>query len=256
MARHDVAVAYLHPNTVGHNFHQSLLQLALYDQHNHNRLGQWLTMRSGSGGIVEARNQIHEQVADLPSSIQWLLWIDADMGFAPDSLDRLLAAADPVDRPIVGGLCFAWKEIQPDGLNGFHCVARPTIFDWVEHDDGHKRFTGVVEFPTDEVMSCAATGTAFLLVHRSVVERVAESRDTHGRWFDRIKGSDGSLLGEDISFCVRATAAGFPIHVHTGVVTNHLKELWVTDAVYDQERLIHSVMARTADPVESPTDGS
>jgi GT2 family glycosyltransferase len=219
-----------------------MIQLVLWDAQHDGRLGQWLSMRSGSGGIVEARNQVHEQVADLDASIQWLFWIDADMGFEADALDRLLAAADPVERPVVGGLCFAWKEIQPDGMSGYHCVSRPTIFDWVEHPDGHKRFTGVVDYPRNELVQCAGTGTAFLLVHRSVIEAVGANVEEQGRWFDRIKGSDGSKLGEDISFCVRVTAAGFPIHVHTGIRTNHLKEAWISESVFDSERVVAAAL--------------
>lgn len=234
----DVALAYLHPNQVGHNFHQSVLQMVMMDFQTERRLGQWLTMRAGSGGIVEARNELAAQFLQLDDKVQWLFWIDADMGFPADGLHRLLAAADPVERPVMGGLCFAWKEIEPDGLNGYHCVARPTIFDWVEHPDGIKRFTGVVDYPRDEVFECAATGTAFLLMHRSVVEAISKEQ----RPFDRLRGTDGSLLGEDISACVRISAAGFPIHVHSGVHTNHLKEAWISEAVYDQERIISQVV--------------
>lgn len=243
MPSNDVVLAYLHPNQVGHNFHQSLLRMVMFDMANGQRLGQYLTMRAGSGGIVEARNEVWDQFMALDSRPEWCLWIDADMGFDCDALHQLLEVADPVERPIVGALCFAWKEVQPDGLGGYHCVARPTIFDWIEHPDGHKRFTGVDDYPRGEVVKCAGTGTAFLLVHRTVIEKVAESVDEQGRWFDRLKGSDGSRLGEDISFCVRAASAGFPIHVHTGVVTNHLKELWVQDSVFAEQQTLGRFLA-------------
>jgi hypothetical protein len=90
-------------------------------------------------------------------------------------------------------------------------------------------------------------------VHRSVIEKVAESAEEHGRWFDRLKGSDGSRLGEDISFCVRAASAGFPIHVHTGVVTNHLKELWVQDSVFAEQQTLGRFLAAQQEAVD--TDG-
>jgi len=232
----DVALAYLHPNNVGHNFHQSLMQLVMRDFQIDGRLGQYLSIRSGSGGIVEGRNSLAEQFLELDANVEWLFMVDADMGFEPDALDRLLAAADPTERPVVGGLCFAWKELQPDGLGGYHCVARPTIFDWVEHEDGVKRFTGVVNYERDAMVQCAATGTAFILMHRTVIEAICEA--SGGRPYDRLRGTDGSLLGEDISACVRIVAKGFPIYVHTGIVTNHLKELWVGESIYDQERII------------------
>lgn len=241
----DVALAYLHPNQVGHNFHSSLLKLVLWDSQRDRRLAQYLTMRSGSGGIVEARNKVVRQfLDDVESDVEWLFWLDADMGFAPNTLDALLAYADPVERPIVGGLCFAWKELEQDGLGGFHCAARPTLYHWVEQDDGHKRFVGLADYPRNELLPVAGTGSACILIHRSALEKVDAM--PNGAPYDRIKGSDGSLLGEDISFCVRATACDLPIHVHTGIHTNHLKELWVTESNLDAERIVMQAVAGAA----------
>ena len=62
MPSNDVVLAYLHPNQVGHNFHQSLLRMVMFDMANGQRLGQYLTMRAGSGGIVEARNDVYQQL--------------------------------------------------------------------------------------------------------------------------------------------------------------------------------------------------
>lgn len=242
--RHDVAICYPHPNDVGHNFHQSFCQLLAYDFANGQRLGPWLAMRCGAGGLVEARNQITQDFLKLDESVEWMWWQDVDMGFAPWHLDRLLKVADPVERPIVGALCFAWKETTLDGIGGFYCVPRPTIYDWVEHEDGHKRFTGKVEWPRDEVIQVAGTGTGSLLVHRSVMEAIAETAETEGDWFDRLRGSDGKRLGEDISFCVRATSKGFPIHVDTGLKTNHLKNVWVDERIYDQHLVLTQVLAQ------------
>ena len=41
--------------------------------------------------------------------------------------------------------------------------------------------------------------------------------------------------GEDVSFCVRAAAAGFPIHVHAGVRTTHHKAVWVSEPHYFEQ---------------------
>jgi hypothetical protein len=64
-----------------------------------------------------------------------------------------------------------------------------------------------------------------VLIHRSVFEKI---RDGYGpNWFDRVvipKGPKGATkFGEDMSFCIRAKACGFPIYVHTGVKTTHDK---------------------------------
>jgi glycosyltransferase involved in cell wall biosynthesis len=161
----------------------------------------------------------------IESDSEWLLSVDSDMGFAPDSLDRLLEVADPVKRPIVGGLCFASRETGQDGLGGYRTVPRPTVLVYTDQN-GKRGFRGVSYFPVNRVMQCDATGMAFVLIHRSVFERISTEYD--GKFYDRIEAPDG-FLGEDVSFCVRAGALGFPVHVHTGVRTNHHKPQWVSD---------------------------
>jgi hypothetical protein len=39
-------------------------------------------------------------------------------------------------------------------------------------------------------------------------------------------------MGEDLSFCLRAGAAGIPIHVHSGVRTTHFKPAWLGESDY------------------------
>lgn len=221
----SVCLSYVHSNEVAHSWHQSVLDLYAWDlgHHGHIVRGGYLAMRCGTGGLVEARNQVAQQF--LEGDAEWLFVVDSDMGFTPDTLDRLLDAADPVHRPIVGALCFAQRETQRDGMSGFRCAPRVTILDLVDTGQG-KRFAGRAEWPPGAVVQCAATGMACIVIHRSVLERL---RREHGpRWFDRIPGPDG-LLGEDVSFCVRAGAAEIPVFVHTGVRTTHLKQLWLSE---------------------------
>jgi hypothetical protein len=164
----------------------------------------------------------------LESDAEWVLMVDADMGFEPVVLDQLLSVADPVERPIVGGLCFAQREAFDDGSHGFRCVPRPTIFDYIQHDDGHWRFTGRAHYPVNSLVQCAATGAAMLLIHRRVAELVLENYGP--TWFTRVTGTDDSVMGEDISFFVRTQALDIPLHVHTGIRTTHLKQLWLGES--------------------------
>lgn len=225
----DVVVTYLHPHEIAYSFHGSLLQLVGWDVSHDRRISHWNAVSCGTGGLIAGRTK---SVTDfLAGDEDWLLVIDSDMGFEPDALDQLLAAAHPTERPIVGGLCFAQKEIAPDPSYGFRCEPRVTIFDWVALEEGGpKRFVGRGHYPVNTLVRCAGTGMAFVLVHRSVFEKIAEQ---HGpTWFDRIPGSDGELLGEDISFCLRAGSAGFPLFVHTGVKTTHMKTVWLSETDY------------------------
>lgn len=223
MARNDVLLGYLHPHEISSSFHKSLNGLVGWDLSHDRRLNGWASIKCASGGIPEGRNELAKAL--LKSNCDWLFMVDADMGFEPVALDQLLALADPKERPMVGGLCFAQREAHDDGYHGFRCIPRPTIFDWVPHEDGHWRFTGRSHFPVNTLIKSAATGGAFILIHRSVFERI---RDDQGEtWFDRVRGTDGSLIGEDISFFVRCQALEIPLYIHTGIRTTHMKQLWL-----------------------------
>lgn len=199
------------------------MSLVGWDMAHDRRLNGWASIKCASGGIPEGRNQLAEAL--LKSDCEWLFMVDADMGFEPVALDQLLSIANPVDKPIVGGLAFAQREAFDDRAGGFRCIPRPTIFDWVQHEDGHWRFTGRSHYPTNTLIKCAATGGAFLVIHRTVFEDI--KKEYGNVWFDRIRGTDESLIGEDISFFARCQALEIPCHVHTGVRTTHMKNLWL-----------------------------
>jgi hypothetical protein len=239
-AAEAVTVAYVHQNQVAYSWHHSMVELVGYDLANRCRVlqGGYIGMRYGSDGLVQARNQAVRHFLD-DGKADWLLWIDTDMGFQPDTVDRLLAAADPTDRPVVGALAFTQTEKTDDGMGGWRCHATPTVFDWakVPGPDGAEQMGFAVrwDFPPNTLVRCHGTGAACVLIHRSVFERVERA---HGRvWYDRVPNtSTGQLLGEDLSFCLRAGALGIPIHVHTGVQTSHLKATWLGDQDYQQQR--------------------
>jgi hypothetical protein len=184
-----------------------------------------------SSGVVEGRNEVVREF--LVSPAEWLFFVDSDMGYSPDALDRLMEVADAKERPIVGGLCFGFGPVK-DQLGAGHSLIKhpfPTIFDIRETDDdiGFQARWGYVP---GAVQQCAATGAAMLLVHRSVFEAMAD-KFGEGCWFDRMRHPKAKKLwGEDTSFCVRAGMLNFPIFVHAGVETSHSKVIHVTQAVY------------------------
>lgn len=228
-----VAVAYIHSNDVAYSWHFSLLQLFVADLAGPQRIrrGGVIAISVEGGQLTLARNKAVRHL--LESDASWMLWLDTDMGFPGDLLERLLAAADPVERPIVGALCFSQRKLGPDGMGGYHVVATPTIFDWapVPTADGDELegFGIRWDYPADQVIRCGGTGSAAVLVHRSVFERIAEKYGAE--WYHRVPARHGSM-GEDLSFCMRATALDIPIHVHTGVRTTHAKRIWLAEHDY------------------------
>jgi hypothetical protein len=220
-----VTVAYVHGDNgdrVSHSWQASLSQLIDRDAPT-GRLASWISQRCGTDGLATARNMAATDFLDEHDG-EWLLWLDTDMGFEPDILDRLLASADPVDRPVVGALCFTWFEAVPDGLFGYRCYPRPTILDW-HREDGQTGFKARADYPVNALVRCSATGMAAVLIHRSALEAV---RAVHGdHWYDRTPSVNDKFFGEDVSLCMRWGALSIPVHVDTGVRTTHHKSIWV-----------------------------
>lgn len=228
----SVCLAYVHSNEVAHSWHRSVIDLLGYDLSHKQRVlrGGFSATHCGTGGLVAARNDTAARF--LGGDAEWLFWVDTDMGFAPDTVDRLLSSADPTDRPVVGALCFSQHGLTPDGMGGFRFRASPTLYRWARTPDGQEGFSAWLDYPHDELVPVAGTGSACLIVHRDVLAKMAE---VHGpNWYSRMTNpTTGQLVSEDLSFCARAAGCGFPIHVDTRVKTSHLKPVWLSEDDYD-----------------------
>ena len=236
--KHDVALAYLHSDELAANFHASLFNLFGYDMSHEGRILHHIRIKTTLMGLPQARNRACQETLDSPC--QWLFFVDSDMGFEPWALDQLLLFADPVERPIVGGLCFSQRTEEIDGRNGFRCYPRVTIFEWREQEDGSHRFNGALHYPINTLVRCGATGGAFVLIHRSVLEKIG------GDWFTQTPDETGQMQGEDISFFDRCRKLEIPVHIHTGIRTTHYKHLWLAEEDFWQSFL--------APPATEPVD--
>lgn len=231
MSDTSVCLAYVHGVEVAYSWHASVLALIGHDMAHRQRVvsSGWIAVRYGTGGIVDGRNKAVRMF--LETDAEWLFWVDTDMGFAADTVDRLLESADPVERPMVGALCFAQSEESLDGMGGFRCRPRPTLFAWGERDNGEQGFAPMYDYPRGELVEVAGTGSACVLIHRAVFEKIAaESGES---WYSRLSNpTTGQLIAEDLSFCARALQLGYRIHVDTRVKTTHLKHLWLSEEDY------------------------
>lgn len=240
-----VAVAFVHEDHVDYNFFHSFLQLIGYDAEHNGRVwrGGFIAERGTTGDLPGSRNRtVVDFLAD--GKAEWLLWVDTDMGFEPDAVERLLEAADPVERPVMGGLCFAQREDEPDGVGGFRPIAWPVLMDWTTYD-GRGGWQIRWDYPRNTVTQCHGIGSAFVLIHRGVFERVkalyAQLSGDPGwsGWYTRVTNpTTGELVGEDLSFCARLMQAEIPVHVHTGVQTTHRKNIWLQEQDYWRQRAL------------------
>ena len=220
-----VVIAYPYGHEVSARFMHSLMKTLVHDANHRRRvLGceGFIAVSSGAN-ITNARNEIVVAFLDYTEA-DWLLFIDTDMVFDADIVDRLVEAAHPEKRPILGGLCFsinADKHLGP--------LARPTIYGFSD-DSKVVRFE---DYPRDQLVQVGATGTGCLLIHRSVLAKMrADDRFPAAyKWFQ--EQAFGSIpAGEDITFCVRAGACGFPIYVDTRIKVGHEKPFVVDEGMF------------------------
>lgn len=219
-----LVIAYIHPGQVSAYFLEAMLGTVLVDDRREQRI-QTILQDWSSANVSQSRNKLTAKFLD-EYDAEWLLWIDADMAFTPDAVYGIMAKADPEKYPIVGGLCFG----------AFHDRLFPTIYLWGENPDGKLVTYRPTEYPLNQMVYVAATGAAFLLIHRSVLHKIRD----HGfsktfPWFQETE-YDGDPVGEDLTFCLRAAQLGIPVFVDTSVKIGHHKSTVLTEDVFLAQR--------------------
>lgn len=242
MIRGSVVVGYLDGGKWSACFGLSYRDLCLFDVMASQRIvrkgGKELRNLCGSGGIVAGRNKVAEDFVDHTDG-EWLWFIDTDMGFASNTVDQLVASADPTTRPVMGALCFQLKR-QPQGpLYAERTFMAPTLYEYLELES-ELGFRPIRDYERDRVVRVAGTGAACLLIHRSAL--VTLRAKYGGAWFEPLThpaGDNGKprTFSEDLAFCIRLQACDIPVHVDTRVKTTHEKgALFLDEEMYDRQR--------------------
>jgi len=223
-----VTLAWIDPGQVEGQFATSLIELF---RARPERLVAFLRVEGGL--LSRQRNEVVKGFLD-NGSAQWLLMVDSDQALPVEAFDKLVAAAHEKERPVVAGLYFGTLP-NPTGL-----LPTPVPHFYRRADDGIM-VTPVVDYPQDQVIDIDAAGTGCLLVHRSVLETIRDNADpSEGDawcWF-RDLPLNGHWVGEDIYFCRRIKALGFPIHGHTGAILPHRRKYWLDERQHEAARLV------------------
>jgi GT2 family glycosyltransferase len=201
----EVIIGYITGGWNRDEFSDSLIMSLLSDD----AVGGYIKVNPGPL-VALGRNLLTGQF--LGRDQEWLMMVDTDIVFSRDAVSRLLASADPVERPIMSGLYHIFEKGKKV----------PAVYANVSDDPGGIDLVPYDAPDEDIVARAFATGAGFLLVHRSVFEKIKAMSEDQPSWFREIV-VDGRDFGEDISFCLRANVAGFPIHVNTGVRVGHIK---------------------------------
>lgn len=178
-----------------------------------NKFGECLVSFQISSLIYTARNDLAKRAVSCGAD--FVLWLDSDMVFSQDLLERLMAHMKDPEIDMVSGLYF--RRVQPYS---------PVLFDKLEITESGCERSEFTEIPGEpfEVGGCGFGG---VLMRTSVIYDVAIR---YGDMFAPIRG-----VGEDLSFCWRARQLGHKIicdpaielgHVGHAVITREFADAW------------------------------
>lgn len=185
---------------------------------------EWHRLRSASAGYVTARglyvehnrNQLVNQALGSPYW-DYLLFVDPDMTFPRDLMDRVQG----YEAPVVSGLY--WRRSRPEPVAGTFRDENPT-YDPITPEELLPWMESPGLYPVEGV------GAGCLAVRRDVFE---EWPDEHRPIFQTISTPDGSeMVGEDVYFCWRLKQRGVPVLLDTNVCCGHIASLVVDRDVY------------------------
>jgi hypothetical protein len=214
------------------NYFMSILKL-VFNAHAQNVSLSFL-IRGGDSLIPRIRNSM---VAEFLATETYthLLWVDADLGFEPEAVFRLIKANRDVAAGVYPMKTQAWPEQIPQGMTKQEFEAKYARFPFNPKD-------GKVKIDEDGFIEVLDAPTGLMLIKREALMRMVDAYPDHKiiadnmpglehiaekikkydyRFFDVMTEPNGRYLSEDYAFCRRWQAIGGRIFVDAASNITH-----------------------------------
>lgn len=165
--------------------------------------------------VYDARNQAAAKA--VAEGYEFVLWIDSDMTFEPDLLEKMLKEMD--GKQCLSGLCFGRRPPFRPCLYKEITVEREANGGQMPHAENF------YDYPRDSVVEVEGCGWACVLQR---VEMLDVMLSVYGVPFFPIGG-----LGEDLSFCYRAKQLDYKFYADTRLKIGHLMRMAVDENFRD-----------------------
>lgn len=237
-AENDVLLAFCHNGSVMTVFMNSCLAAFAEDARraSHGKQRRLVEYHDAPGPYIhDNRARVAKYFLD-HTDFQWLWFLDNDIKFPPDSLYRLLDAAEEHECYILGAAY--WNQYG----------SKPPYLTWLAFStEGIRALAALPENPYP--LGVTAVGMGCTLIHRDALEAVRTFQrenykddpwDTFGS--DVLRFDDGTAhrMGEDVTFCVRARRHGFETYGLPTLLVEHFKPIFAphgktawADALHD-----------------------
>ena len=159
--------------------------------------------------IYNSRNYL--ATAAVKMEADYILWLDSDMVFPSDTLERLWKDRDKGD--IVTGIYY--RRVEP---------YKPVLYSRLDIDDNGCQWENCEDIK-DEIFEVEGCGFGCVLTPTNVFIDVM---NRFGNMFSPING-----VGEDLSFCWRAKQCGYNIVADPSIPLGHVGHYVVDRKFYD-----------------------
>lgn len=163
--------------------------------------------------VYESRNDLAKYAVQ--SEADYVLWLDSDMMFEPELLEKMMATLQEHDLDILSGIYYRRR-------NPFSPVLMKKLSIAENNFCEYENFNA---YPEDGIFEVEGIGFGCVLIKSDVLMDI---KATYNDWF-----SPFGRVGEDLSFCWRARQTGHKIFADPSIQLGHCGQQIITKEFYE-----------------------
>lgn len=163
--------------------------------------------------VYDSRNNLAKHALSMKAD--FVLWLDSDMMFEPDTLERMMAKMEERDLDILSGIYYRRRH-----------PFSPVLLKKLSIDENYfANYENYNSYPEDDIFEVEGIGFGCVLMRSDVLFDVAAQ---YKDWFSPL-----GRVGEDLSFCWRARQCGYKIFADPEIQLGHCGSQIITKGFYE-----------------------
>ena len=163
--------------------------------------------------VYESRNDLAKYAVQ--SEADYVLWLDSDMMFEPELLEKMIATLREKDLDILSGIYYRRRHPFSPVLMKKLSIGENNFCEYENYNT----------YPEDEIFEVEGIGFGCVLMKSDVLMDIKAAYDD---WFSPI-----GRVGEDLSFCWRARQTDHKIFADPSIQLGHCGQQIITKEFYE-----------------------